>query len=70
MPRTGEAILPSKGRVPTSGHSPASRRWTVWQLQAKQGHRPCFATPERFFCTENGCPFLGECRQLRAGWRH
>lgn len=71
MARARESNLPEKPVHPQYvSASATSRRWAVWQLQMARGHRSCFATPERFFCTENDCPFRDECRHLRADWRH
>lgn len=71
MAHARESIPPVKPvHLPLQGDSTTSRRWAVWQLQMHEGHRSCFGTPERFFCTENDCPFSDECRRLRANWRH
>jgi hypothetical protein len=45
------------------------RRYQVWAAQQDSGMEPCFATPRRFVCDEQGCPWRDECLSLRAEWK-
>ncbi|MFO7551816.1 MAG: hypothetical protein R6W80_10440 [Haliea sp.] len=46
----------------------SARRWDIWAQQAAAGKRPCFASEQRFTCSEANCPWRDECRDLRAEW--
>lgn len=46
----------------------SGERWAIWRRQIASGREPCFATPERFGCTELRCPWRARCLALRAEW--